>query len=255
MEGDSGDQIVTNMSGRGIPTDPRGKSITELNYSMQMADPEEILPALHTQTADTAASWRKVPILRAPLLMRVVSDRRLIQYTNFQPKDGDVAAGRFFEAPDGVAKFTQTGNWWVRIPGDDDLDVAAVILDPGRTAMGIEVAREQGSTLHVGCLPAFHVNSILIDPGVPMQGADFEVTPGYDTVVLAHPDNAGLVWVASNNTCVDGANFDNNIPLTPGSFVRLRVCNWLVIFVDGETAGDKVRMFVESRKANSPCGS
>lgn len=88
-----------------------------------------------------------------------------------------------------------------------------------------------------------HDHCRIATPGEPKQLSPMLIPDGMMVVVRALPDNAGSVYVGKSKDLVKNA--DKRIALEKKDFVRLRVQNTNLIWVDAATANDGVDFWCE----------
>jgi len=91
-----------------------------------------------------------------------------------------------------------------------------------------------------------HGRCVVSTPGEPQRLPPMHIPDGMHVVVRALPRNTGSVYIGRNSQAV--LDPDRRIELTPKDFVRMRLTNTNLIWVDAEKDGEGVDFWCEAEK-------
>lgn len=94
--------------------------------------------------------------------------------------------------------------------------------------------------------PPVHVVRVRVNEvGVPRQGPDMPVPPGYETSIRVrlHPTASPLGYVAFSRT--DIGNTTSRIEMSEGLSIAVDIANWNLVWFDADTANTDFEMVVE----------
>lgn len=182
------------------------------------------------------ALQKPVPIAGSPVKMSGHTIATTISFADADPDTIDDSASGFlkagFKAGDVITVSGSTSN-------DNTYTIATV------TAGTITLIAADTLTTEVAgdTVTIEEVNNNIVDPASPVnQGTP--VPDGVDVIIEAIDSNTGVVYVG-NSSANALSTSPSNFPLNAAEYLKLKVQNINVIWVDAATSGDGVKILFE----------